>query len=41
MLMIKPGKMFLDLKGGAPMKELVIEDKDIRTKRTGWRSIVK
>lgn len=38
---IKPGKHFFDIKGGAPLKEINIDDKDVRTNRTGWRSVVK
>jgi len=38
---LKLGKHYLDLKGGAPSKELNIEKIDIRTNRTGWRAVVK
>ncbi|CAD8122209.1 unnamed protein product [Paramecium sonneborni] len=38
---LKPGKQILDLKGGAPLKDITIDKKDIRTNRNGWRSVVK
>lgn len=31
----------MELKGGGPNKVLSIDKKDVRTKRTGWRSMVK
>ncbi|CAD8210763.1 unnamed protein product [Paramecium octaurelia] len=38
---LKPGKQLLELKGGAPLKDITIDKKDIRTNRSGWRSVVK
>ncbi|CAK68317.1 unnamed protein product (macronuclear) [Paramecium tetraurelia] len=38
---LKPGKQILELKGGAPLKDITIDKKDIRTNRNGWRSVVK
>jgi hypothetical protein len=35
------GKKTLELKGGAPNKVLSIDKKDIRTNRTGWRTMIK
>ncbi|CAD8196479.1 unnamed protein product [Paramecium pentaurelia] len=38
---LKPGKQLLELKGGAPLKDITIDKKDIRTNRNGWRSVIK
>lgn len=38
---LKPGKQIIELKGGAPLKDITIDKKDIRTNRNGWRSVVK
>lgn len=38
---LKPGKIYVELRGGAPLKEITIDKKDIRANRTGWRSVVK